>query len=95
MLNFFYKCTLIISRTTNIDIYLKFRIFNTIFNYLEYLKKTIKINVCFLTKIVTRTCNKILTKFAKYYLKINFFNNTLYNLVNILNSTQKLSLYKI
>ena len=54
MLNFFYKCTLIISRTTNIDIYLKFRIFDAIFNYLEYLEKIIKINFCFFNK----DCNK-------------------------------------
>ena len=39
------------------------------FNYLEYLKKTIKINVCFLTKIVTKACNKTLTKLEKYYSK--------------------------
>jgi len=58
-----------------------------IFNYLEQLKKTIEINVYFLTKIVTRACNKALTKLAKYYSKIKKFNNTLYNLVNILNST--------
>ena len=65
------------------------------FNYLEHLKKTIEINVCFLTKIVTRVCNKILTKLAKYYSKTKELNNTLYNFVNILNFTQKLSLYKM
>ncbi len=57
------------------------------FNYLEYLKKTIEINVCFLTKIVTKACNKILKKLAKYYSKTKKLDNTLYNLVNILNST--------
>jgi len=57
------------------------------FNYLEHLKKTIEINVCFLTKIVTKTCNKVLTKLAKYYSKIKEFDNTLYNFVNILNFT--------
>jgi len=77
------------------NIYLKFRIFDTIFNYLEYLKKTIEINICFLTKIVTRVCNKVLTKLAKYYLKIKELNSILYNFINILNFTQKLSLYKI
>jgi len=95
MLNFFYECILIVLRTTNINIYLKFRIFDAIFNYLEYLKKTIKINVCFLIKIVTKVCNKVLTKLAKYYSKTKELNNTLYNVVNILNSTQKLSFYKM
>ena len=48
-----------------------------------------------MTKIVTRTCNKTLTKLAKYYSKTKELNNILYNFVNILNSTQKLSLYKM
>ncbi len=65
------------------------------FNYLEHLKKTLEINVCFLTKIVTKVCNKVLTKLAKYYSKTKELDNTLYNLINILNSTQKLSLYKM
>jgi hypothetical protein len=86
MLIFFYKCTLIVLRTTNINIYLKFRIFDAMFNYLEYLKKTIEINVYFLTKIVIKTCNKVLTKFAKYYSKTKKLNNILYNFINILNS---------
>ena len=84
-MNFFYECTFIVLRTTNINIYLKFRIFDAMFNYLEHLEKKIKINVCSLTKIVTRACNKALTKLAKYYSKSKLFDNTLYNLVNILN----------
>ncbi len=87
MLNFFYECILVVLRTTNTNIYLKFRIFDAIFNYLEHLKKTIEINVCFLIKIVTRACNKILKKLAKYYSKTKKLDNTLYNFVNILNST--------
>ncbi len=95
MLNSFYECTLKISRTTNTSIHLKFRIFDVIFNYLEHLKETIGINVCSSIEIVTRVCNKASTKLAKYYSKIEELDNTLYNLVNILNSTQKLSLYKM
>ncbi len=95
MLNSFYECNPIVLQTTNINIYLTFWIFDAMFNYLEHLKKTIEINVCFLTKIVTRVCNKILTKLAKYYSKTKELNNTLYNFVNILNFTQKLSLYKM
>ena len=68
---------------------------DTIFNYLKYLEKTININICFLIEIVTRACNKISTKFAKYYSKTKELNNILYNLINILNSMQKSSFYKI
>ncbi len=70
ILNSFYKCTLIVLQTINTNIYLKFRIFDAIFNYLEYLKKTIKIKINFSTKIVTRVCNKTSIKFAEYYSKI-------------------------
>jgi len=95
ILNFFYKCTFIVLRTTNTNIYLKFQIFDVIFNYLKYLEKIIRVNIYFLTNIVFKICNKTLTKFAKYYLKTKELNNTLYNFVNILNSTQKVSLYKL
>jgi len=64
------------------------------FNYLKYLKKIIKVNIYFLTNIVLKTCNKASTKLAKYYLKTKELNNTLYNFVNILDFTQKVSLYK-
>jgi len=50
MLNSFYKCILIISQTINTSIHLKFRIFNAIFNYFEYLEKIIKINIYFFNK---------------------------------------------
>jgi len=95
ILNSFYKCTLIVSRTINIDIYLEFRIFDAIFNYLKYLEKIIRVNIYFLIDIVLKTCNKASTKLAKYYLRTKELNNILYNFVNILNSTQKVNLYKL
>jgi len=95
ILNSFYKCTLIVSRTTNIDIYLKFRIFDTIFNYLNYLKKTITNYDCSLREIIIKACKKASTKLVKYYSKTKELDKMLYNLVNILNFTQKLSFYKI
>ncbi len=64
------------------------------FNYLEHLKKIIRINVYFSTNIVIKICNKISTKLAKYYLRTKELDDTLYNLVNILNFTQKINLYK-
>jgi len=95
ILNFFYKYTLIILQTININIYLEFRIFDTIFNYLKYLKKIIIINIYFSTNIVIKICNKVLTKLAKYYLRTKKLNNILYNFVNILDFTQKVNLYKL
>ncbi len=95
ILIFFYKYILIVLQTININIYLKFRIFDTIFNYFKYLKKIIRINIYFLKNIVFKICNKVSTKFAKYYLKIKKLNNILYNFVNILDSTQKVNLYKL
>jgi len=95
ILIFFYKYILIVLQTISINIYLKFRIFDTIFNYFKYLKKIIRINIYFLKNIVFKICNKVSTKFAKYYLKIKKLNNILYNFVNILDSTQKVNLYKL
>ncbi len=87
MLNFFYKYTLIVSRTINASIYLEFRIFDAIFNYLNYIKKTITNYSCFLKEIILKVCKKASTKFVKYYSKTKKLNKMLYNLVNILNST--------
>jgi len=87
ILNFFNKYTFIVSRTINTNIYLEFRIFNTIFNYFKHLKNIIKVNIYSLTNIVIKTCNKVSTKLAKYYLKTKELDNILYNLVNILNLT--------
>ncbi len=95
MLNFFYKYTFIVSQIINTNIYLEFRIFNTIFNYFTYLEKIIRVNVYFSTNIVLKICNKVSIKFAKYYSKIKELNNILYNLVNILDFTQKVNLYKL
>jgi len=95
ILNSFYKYIFIISRTTNINIYLRFRVFNIVFNYLNYIEKTIIIYSCFLRKIILKVCKKVSTKLVKYYSKTKKLNKILYNLINILNSTQKLSFYKI
>jgi len=95
ILNFFYKYTLIVSRTTNTSIYLRFRVFNIVFNYLNYIKKIITNYSYSSKKIILKACKKASTKFIKYYLKIEKLNRILYNVINILNSIQKLSLYKI
>jgi len=94
ILNSFYKYILIVSRIINTSIYLEFGIFDVIFDYLKYLKKIIRVNVYFLTNIIIKICNKASTKLAKYYSKIKELDDTLYNLVNILNFTQKVNFYK-
>jgi len=86
MLNSFYKYTFIVFRTTNVNIYLRFRIFNAIFNYFNYLKKTIIDYDCSLREIIIKACKKVLTKLVKYYLKTKELNKMLYNFVYILNS---------
>jgi len=87
ILNSFYKYIFIILQTINTNIYLEFRIFNIVFNYLNYLEKIIRINIYFLKNIVLKACNKVSTKFAKYYSKTKELNNILYNLINILDLT--------
>jgi len=95
IINFFYKFILIVLRTINTNIYLEFRIFNAIFNYLKYLKKIIRINIYSSTNIVIKIDNKVSTKLAKYYLRIKELDNILYNFVNILDFIQKANLYKL
>jgi len=95
MLNFFSKYTLIVSQTININIYLEFRVFDAIFNYLKYLEKIIRVNIYFSKNIVIKICNKVLTKLAKYYSRIEELDNILYNFVNILDFTQKVNLHKL
>jgi len=64
------------------------------FNYFKHLEKKIKVNNYFLIDIIIKTCKKALTKLAKYYSRTKKLNNTLYNLINILNFTKKVNLYK-
>ncbi len=94
ILNSFYECILIMSRTTNADIQLKFRIFNALFNHFKDVKKFIKRSTNSLSAIIIKAYEKVLIKLAKYYFKIEDSDETIYNIVNILNSTMKLSLYK-
>ncbi len=94
LLNFFYECTLIVSWTINADIYLKFWIFNALFNHLEQIEKNIRRSTCSSSAVIVKTCKKVSIKLTKYYVKIKDSNETIYNLANILNSTMKLNLYK-
>jgi len=78
---------LIMSKTTNVNIHLKFRLFNAFFNYFNAIKKIICDNACFLKTLVIKVCELIFTKLAKYYSKIDDKDKLIYNFVIILNST--------
>ncbi len=94
LLNLFYECTLIVLRTINANIHLRFRIFDALFNYLEQIEKNIKRSTCSSSAVIVKTCKKVSIKLEKYYVKIKDSDETIYNLANILNSTMKLNLYK-
>ncbi len=94
LLNLFYECTLEMLWTTNADIHLRFRIFNALFNHLEQIEKNIRRSTCSSSAVIVKTCEKVSIKLAKYYVKIEDSDETIYNFANILNSTMKLDLYK-
>jgi hypothetical protein len=84
MLYFFYKLILIVSRTTNINMHLKFRLFNTSFNYFNAIERIIYDNACFLKTLIIKACELIFTKLAKYYSKTKNKDKLIYNLAIVL-----------
>ncbi len=46
MLNSFYELTLIMFKIINVNIHLKFRMFNALFNHFNIIKMIIRNNVC-------------------------------------------------
>ncbi len=46
MLNSFYELTLIKFKIINVNIYLKFRMFNALFNHLNTIKMIVRNNTC-------------------------------------------------
>jgi len=87
MLCSFYELILIVSRTTNVDMQLKFRLFDALFNYFDVVERIIRDNVCFSKTFVIKAYELISIKFAKYYFKIKNKNKLIYNLVIILDLT--------
>ena len=84
MLNSFYKCTLIVSRIIQIDIYLRFYIFKYMFDHLKKLKNIIIINITFLhCTIVIKACQATLNKLSKYYSKTKDWKKIIYNIIYI------------
>ncbi len=91
---FFYKLILTVSRTINVNMHLKFRLFNAFFNYFDAIKRIIRNNAYFSKTLVIKAYELIFTKLAKYYFKIKNKNKLIYNLVMILDFTQRLNLYQ-
>ncbi len=82
------------SRTTNVNMHLKFRLFNAFFNHFNVVEKIICDNACSSKTLVIKACELTFTKLAKYYSKIKNKDELIYNLVMILDFIQKLNLYQ-
>ncbi len=87
MLNSFYKLTLIIFRIINVNIHLKFQIFDAFFNHLNTIKMIVRDNACTSQALVLQACELTFNKLAKYYFKMKSKDELIYNLTMILNST--------
>ncbi len=94
MLNSFYELTLIIFKIINVDIHLKFQIFDALFNHLNVIEMIVRDNACTSQALVLWACKLASNKLAKYYFKTKSKDELIYNLAMILNSTQKLNLYQ-
>jgi len=94
MLNSFYELTLIVSRIINVNIYLEFRMFNALFNHLNVIEMIVCNNACTSQALVFQACELTFIKLAKYYSKMKSKDELIYNLIMILNFTQKLNLYQ-
>ena len=94
MLQLFYNVILIIFRIINVYLYTIFRIYNYFFDYLNNVETIINRNNFFWKIIVMNATINIRNKLFKYYFKIEKLNNIFYNVINILDSTFKLNIYK-
>jgi len=56
MLRSFYELILIMSRTINVDIHLRFRFFNALFNYLDVIERIIRNNAYFSKTFIIKAC---------------------------------------
>ena len=96
ILNFIYEFILIVSRTINIEIHLKFRLYDVFLNHLNIIEKKIVNRLLDdMKKLIVKVCETINQNFSKYYFKIENKNDLIYNLVNILNSIIKTNIYEI
>ena len=90
----FYETILIVSRTSNSSVHLEFRIFDVMFDHIQEIENIFQENCYFYRDFVFKVCKAANIKFDKYYNRTWKKRGIIYNLVNILNSSQKLKLYK-
>ena len=70
MSNSFYEFALIVSKTIQVDIHLRFCIFNHRFDHLKELKNTMTINTAFSQRTTAiKACQTTSNKLSKYYSK--------------------------
>ena len=94
LLNKFYKIILIVSRTSNSNVHLEFRIFDVMFDHIQEIENIFQESRYFYQNFVFKVCEAASIKLDKYYNRIWKKREIIYNLANILNSNQKLKLYK-
>jgi len=78
----------------NVDIHLEFWMFNALFNHLNVIEMIVCDNACTLQALVLQACKLTFNKLAKYYFKMKSKDELIYNLIMILDFTQKLNLYQ-
>jgi len=67
--------------------------FDALFNHFNTIEMIVCNNACTLQAFILQACELTSAKLAKYYSKMKSKDELIYNLVMILNSTQKLKLY--
>jgi hypothetical protein len=75
------------SRIINVNIHLKFQMFDILFNHLNAIEMIVCNNACTSQAFVVQACELAFTKLAKYYFKMKSKDELIYNLTMILNST--------
>ena len=68
--------------------------FDALFNHLNVIETIVRDNTCTSQALVLQACELAFNKLAKYYFKMKSKDELIYNLVMILDSTQKLNLYQ-
>ncbi len=86
MLNSFYELILIVFRIINVNIHLKFRMFDALFNHLNVIKTIVHNNACTSQALVFQACKLTFNKLAKYYFKMKNKDELIYNLTMILDT---------
>ena len=96
LLELFKKYIKTINQTQNLTIHKTFLVYSNLFDHLKNQNNIKKLNsVLKWTDELEMTVENIFIKMRKYYVYMKDKNDLLYNIATVLNSTQKLSLYKI